>query len=444
VSRKFPDSAVFYRSLVRELPLAVRGEGAWIHADDGRSWLDASGGAAVANLGHGGPFAEEIAGEVARAIRDVGYLNGTQFTHSAAEELAAELAKRSPGDLDFAYFLSSGSEAIEAAVKLARQIQVERGESGRWKVVSRVPSYHGNTLAALALSAREHYRKLYGPLLIDFPRVPAPDPYRDPEGEAAAARAVEAEIVRQGPGTVAAFLAEPVGGSSSGAVAPSPAYWREVAEICARHGVLLIADEVMCGMGRTGRWFACEHYDLVPDIAVLGKGLNAGALALSAVLARREHLETIARGSGAFVHAQTYSHHPAHCAAGLATVRILARERLVERVAALESGLRAALERLRAHELVGDVRGKGFLFAVELVADRAAKRPFPRSERVAERLAERAFESGLIVWPSAGTVRGESGDVVMIAPPFTVAEAEIDEIANRLALTLERSLEEMR
>jgi adenosylmethionine-8-amino-7-oxononanoate aminotransferase len=440
MNRRYPDGAVFYRSLVRELPLAVRGEGSWIHADDGRSWLDASGGAAVAALGHGGPYAEEIAEAVAAAIREVGYLNGTQFTHAAPEALAAELARRSPGDLDFAYFLASGSEAIEAAVKLARQVQVERGEAGRWKVISRVPSYHGNTLAALALSAREHYRRLYGPLLTSFPRVPAPDPYRDPGGEAAAARAVEEEIVRQGAETVAAFLAEPIGGSSSGAVAPAPAYWRAVSEACERHGVLLIADEVMCGMGRTGRWFASEHYGLVPDIAVLGKGLNAGALALSAVLARRPHLETLARGSGAFVHAQTYSHHPAHCAAGLATVRILDRERLVERVALLEPVLRAALDRLRSNPLVGDVRGRGFLFALELVADRATKRPFARAERVAERFAERAFANGLIVWPSAGTVGGERGDVAMIAPPFTATESELEEIAARL----ERTLEEFR
>ncbi|MEZ5313169.1 MAG: aminotransferase class III-fold pyridoxal phosphate-dependent enzyme [Thermoanaerobaculia bacterium] len=432
-----PESALFRRTLVRALPRATRGEGSYVVADDGRRWLDASGGAAVANLGHGGPFAEEIAEAVADAIRTYGYLNGTQFTHGPAEELARELALRAPGDLDFAYFLASGSEAIEAAVKLARQLHVEGGESSRWKVISRVPSYHGNTLAALSLSAREHYRTLYGPLLTAQPRVPAPDPYRDPGGERAAAHAVEEEIVRQGPETVAAVLAEPIGGSSSGAVAPSAEYWRIVAAACERHGVLLIADEVMCGMGRTGHWYACEHYGLVPDILVLGKGLNAGALALSALLVRRPHVARLAAGSGAFVHAQTYSHHPAHCAAGLATVRILARERLIERAAGLESGLRARLETLRRYPVVGDVRGRGALFAIEFVADRESRTPFERRERFAERFAERAFAHGLIVWPSAGTVGGEKGDVATLAPPFTIAEDEMDEMVARLAATLE-------
>ena len=436
MSPRFPDGAVFYRTLARQLPLAVSGEGGWVADADGRRYLDASGGAVVANLGHGGPFAEEIADAVSAAIRQLGYINGAQFTHRFAEELAAELARRAPGDLDFAYFLASGSEAIEAAVKLARQVQVERGQGLRWKVISRVPSYHGNTLAALALSAREHYRRVYGPLLLDFPRIPAPDPYRDPGGELAAAAALEAEILRQGAATVAAFLAEPIAGSSAGAVAPGSAYWRRITEICRRHEVLLIADEVMCGMGRTGRWFASEHYELVPDILVLGKGLSAGALPLSAILARRPLLEGLARGSGAFNHAQTYSHHPALCAAGLATVRILDRERLVERVARLEPALRAALERLREHPAVGDIRGRGFLFAVEFVADRATKRQFARAERFAERFAERAFANGLIVWPNVGCVRGEEGDLAMIAPTFTISEAEIDTIVEKMSRTL--------
>ena len=437
MSPRFPESPVFYRTLARELPLAVRGDGTWIHADDGRSWLDASGGAAVANLGHGGGYGEEIAAAVSAAIRDLGYLNGTQFTHEPAEELAAELARRSPGDLDFAYFLSSGSEAIEAAVKLARQVQLERGHRDKWKVISRVPSYHGNTLAALALSAREHYRRDYGPLLLDFPRVPAPDPYRDPDGQLAAARMLEEEIVRQGPETVAAFLAEPIGGSSSGAVVPAEGYWELVAEICRRHDVLLLAEEVMCGMGRTGRWFACEHFGLLPDVVVLGKGLNAGALPLSAVLARRALLDTLAGGSGAFHHAQTYSHHPAACAAGLATMKILARDRLVERVALMEPTLRAALEKLRSHAAVGDVRGRGFLFAIELVADRESRRPFDRAERFAERFAERAFANGLVVWPNAGSIAGRDGDLVLIAPPFNASEEEIAILGRRLSLTLE-------
>ena len=436
MTHRFPESAVFYRKLRHDFPLAVRAEGSWIEDENGRRWLDASGGAAVANLGHGGPLAGEIADAVAQEIRTLGYINGTQFTHRAVEALASALTALTPGDLDFAYFLASGSEAVEAAVKLARQVQVESGRPGKWKVISRVPSYHGNTLAALALSGREHYRKIYGPLLLDLPRIPAPDLYRDPQGPGASGSALEGEILRQGPDSVAAFIAEPIGGSSSGAMVPSRDYWREVVDLCRRHDILLIADEVLCGMGRTGRFFACEHFDLVPDILVLGKGLNAGALPLSAIVARRALVEQLASGSGAFNHAQTYSHHPALCAAGLATLRVLVAERLVERVARLEAPFFGALERLRAHPAVGDIRGRGFLAAVEFVADRATKRPFERSARFAERFAEIAFAHGLVVWPNAGNVNGTNGDLVIVAPPFTATEEELEEIARRMDLTL--------
>ncbi len=432
MTHRFPDSAVFYRKLRHELPLAVRAEGSWIEDEGGRRWLDASGGAVVANLGHGGPLAGEIADAVAAEIRGLGYINGTQFTQRAVEDLARELTALTPGDLDFAYFLASGSEAVEAAVKLARQVQVESGRPEKWKVISRVPSYHGNTLAALALSGREHYRRIYGPLLLELPRIPAPDLYRDPQGPGATGEALESEILRQGPGSIAAFIAEPIGGSSSGATVPSRAYWEEVSAICRRHDILLIADEVLCGMGRTGRMFACEHFDLVPDILVLGKGLNAGALPLSAVVARRPLVECLAAGSGAFNHAQTYSHHPALCAAGLATLRALVQERLVERVARLEAPFFGALERLRAHPAVGDIRGRGFLAAVEFVADRPTKRPFARSDRFAERFTERAFANGLIVWPNAGNVDGTTGDLVVLAPPFTATEDELEEIVRRM------------
>ncbi len=436
MTHRFPDSAVFYRKLRHDFPLAVRAEGSWIEDESGRRWLDASGGAVVANLGHGGPLAGEIADAVAAEIRTLGYVNGTQFTHRAVETLASELVALTPGDLDFAYFLASGSEAVEAAVKLARQVQVESGRPEKWKVISRVPSYHGNTLAALALSGREHYRTIYGPLLLDLPRIPAPDLYRAPEGPGATGEALEAEILRQGADSIAAFIAEPIGGSSSGATVPTREYWRRVVELCRRHDILLIADEVLCGMGRTGRLFACEHFDLVPDILVLGKGLNAGALPLSAVVARRGLVERLAAGSGAFNHAQTYSHHPALCAAGLATLRALVQERLVERVARLEAPFLGALERLRGHVAVGDIRGRGFLAAVEFVADRATKRPFERSLRFAERLTERAFANGLIVWPNVGNADGQSGDLIIVAPPFTATEEDLEEIVRRLDGTL--------
>jgi hypothetical protein len=420
----------------------------------------------VANLGHD---LDDLAAAVAAEIGSLGYVNGTQFTHRAVEELAAELAAVLPRPLEVSYFLSSGSEAIEAAVKLARQLQVERGRAGKWKVISRVPSYHGNTLAALALSGREHYRRIYGPLLLDLPRIPAPDPYRHPGDAGTTGSALEEEIARQGADSVAAFLYEPIGGSSSGAVVPSREYVERIFATCRRHDVLVIADEVLCGMGRTGRWLGCEHFlgepqeevphpggdelrpypggeraeSLVPDVVVLGKGLNAGALPLSAVVAHREHLELLRLGSGAFNHAQTYSHHPAACAAGLATVRRLRRDRLVERVAEREGRFFAALAPLRDSPLVGDVRGRGFLAAIELVADRESKDPFARAARLAERVTAAAFAAGLLVWPNVGHVDGERGDLLMLAPPFTASDGELDEIGTRLApalATVERDL----
>jgi adenosylmethionine-8-amino-7-oxononanoate aminotransferase len=273
-------------------------------------------------------------------------------------------------------------------------------------------------------------------MLPDFPRIAGPDPYRDPEGLATAAERLEEEILRQGPETVAAFLAEPIGGSSTGARVPPSGYFPRVREICDRHGLLWIADEVLCGLGRTGRWFASEHFAATPDLLVLGKGLNAGCAPLSAVVASRAVVDSIARSGSGFLHAQTYSHTPATAAAGLATVRILERERLVERVAALETAFFRALEPLREHPLVGDLRGRGFLAGLELVADRATRRPFLRAERVAERATERCFERGLIVWPNVGHVAGD-GDLLMLGPPFTITEEEIGELARRLRSALD-------
>jgi hypothetical protein len=428
--------ALLRRRLDRELPAVVAGDGCWLVADDGRRWLDAAGGAIVANLGHGPDYLDEIAAAMAEAARSVGYVNGTQFTHPWAERLAEALAPHLPGDLRHSYFLSSGSEAVEAAVKLARQFQLDRGEGGRWKVIALDPSYHGNTLGALALSGRESARAPFAPMLPDFPRIPGPDPYRHPEQIVGAADRLEQEILRQGPETVAAFLAEPVGGSSTGARVAPPGYFPRIREICDRHGVVWIADEVMSGMGRTGRWFACERVGAIPDLMVLGKGLAAGCAPLSAVVATAEIVATVARARGGFVHAQTYTHLPSSTAAGLATVGILERERLVERVGTLGSRFFVALEALREHPWVGDVRGAGLLAGVELVADRATKRPFARASKIAERVTAAAFARGLVIWPNTGHAGGD-GDLLMLGPPFLVTAAEIDEIALRLRRALD-------
>jgi adenosylmethionine-8-amino-7-oxononanoate aminotransferase len=319
---------------------------------------------------------------------------------------------------------------------------VESGRPGKWKVISRVPSYHGNTLAALSLSGREHYRRVYAPLLTDFPRISAPDPYRHPDcrGDAAcpacSGAALEEAILDAGPETVAAFVFEPVGGSSGGAVVPSVDYYRRVEEICRRYDVLLLADEVMCGVGRTGRWFAFQHYDFVPDLLVLGKGLNGGYAPLSALVASRRIVDALAAGSGSFNHAQTYSHTPVICAAGLATLRYLKEHRLVERCAAMSPLLFEALGALRELPAVGDVRGIGLLAAVELVRDRATRASYPRAAKLAERVAARALEAGLVIWPNAGHADGIDGDLIMIGPPFVITSEEIGEIARRLGAAI--------
>lgn len=428
---------VFHRHLTQSFPRVVRGEGCWLFDDAGKAYLDGSGGALVANVGHG---VIEIAEAVGRQAAKVAYASGAIFANEPVAELAEELDEVLPESLAYSYFLCSGSEAIEASVKLARQYWRERGEAGKWKVVSRVPSYHGNTLTALSLSGREHYRAIYGPLLTEFPRVPAPDRYRRPHGDTWDGTAVVREIERQGPETVAAFLAEPIIGSSLGAMAPEREYYERVAEACRAHGVLFIADEVMAGMGRTGRWFSFEHFGVVPDIVVCGKGLSGGYAPLSALIASREVVDTIRDGSGAFVHAQTWSHMPVTAAAGVATLRYLKRHGLVGRVASMESEFFDRLEKLRAHPAVGDVRGRGLLAGVELVADRATKRPFARRERVAERVAAAALANGLVVWSNAGHLENGDGDILMLGPPFTVSTGEIDEIVARLARALDSTL----
>jgi adenosylmethionine-8-amino-7-oxononanoate aminotransferase len=436
-------SHVFYRKLKRALPRIVRAEGVWLYDDAGKRYLDGSGGAMVVNVGHG---VQEIADAIGAQAAAVAYVNGTIFTNDPVEHLADLLAAKAPPGLDRVYFLSSGSEAVEAALKLARQFHVERGEPERKTVIARTPGYHGNTLLALSASARQHYKKFYGPWLIDVVMIGAPYPYRaGPLAERSpemTGEALETAILAAGPGNVAAFIAEPIGGSSTGASVPPPGYYARIREICDRYGVLFIADEVLTGAGRTGAFFAMEHFKtssghtVAPDIVTMGKGLNGGYAPLSAMITKASIVDTVARGSGNFQHAQTYSHTPLAAAAGLATMRYLEKHRLVERARSMGAVLQAKLRDGLGHgpdgQIVGDVRGIGMLAAVELVADRETKRPFPRSLAVAESLVDRALSRGLVVWPNVGHADGRDGDLVMIAPPFIITEAEIDDLVSRL------------
>ncbi len=432
---RYPESFVFYRKLNKKFPKAVSSQGSFILDENGKRYFDASGGAVVVNIGHAIP---EIAEALAGQARVLPYVNGTQFTHDAVEVLAAELAEVLPGTLKYSYFLSSGSEANEAAVKLARQYWYEKGVSSKWKIISRTPSYHGNTLTALSLSGREHYRTVFGPLLTEFPRIAAPDPYRHPGCKACTGELLEEEILKQGPETIAAFIAEPIIGSSAGAVVPSREYYRHVSEVCKKYDVLFIADEVMAGMGRTGKWFSFEHYDFIPDILVSGKGINGGVVPLSAMTAKKEIVDQLAAGSGYFNHAQTYTHSPVTCAAGVATLRYLKKHKLVERCAEMGAVLGDRLHELREYPVVGDVRGKGLMWAVEFVQDRKTKEPFARSEKFAERFTEAAFQNGVILWPNVGHADGTNGDLVMVAPPFSVSDQEIADFINQFKKSLEQ------
>ena len=437
---RYPDSHVFYRKLGRRYPRIVRGEGCWLVDEQGKRYLDAVGGAYVANLGHSNP---DIADAMARQARDFGYLSATAFTHGPVEDLARELAATLPGGLDKLYFLSSGSEAVEAALKLARQYWIEAGKPGKHRIIALAPSYHGNTLLALSASAREQYKQPFREWLVDVERVPAPYAYRcgcrgaDRACPTCSGTALDEAIRRAGPDSVAAFIAEPVGGSSTGASTPRPEYFRTIREICDRHHVLFVADEVLCGAGRTGTWWAIEPYGATPDILAMGKGISGGYAPLSAVAAPERIVDVIARGSGGFLHAQTFSFHPVACAAGLAAVRLLKRDGLVARCAALGRVLEQRLAALRALPHVGDVRGRGLLAGIEFVEDKATRAPFPRAAQFVETFMAAAQDAGLIVWPNVGHADGVSGDLVVMAPPFIISEQEIDEIVTRFRAALD-------
>jgi adenosylmethionine-8-amino-7-oxononanoate aminotransferase len=441
-SHRYPDSHVFYRKLSRHYPRIVRGEGCYLYDDQGRRYLDGSGGAYVVNVGHG---VSEIADALACQAGTLAYVTGTAFTHDAVEELATEIARLSPGDLELVYPLASGSEAVEASLKLARQYWVESGRSEKHKVLAFAPSYHGNTLLALSASSRERYKSYYREWLVQIVRVPAPYPYRcecrgePPLCSACNGDAIETAIMREGAGSIAALIAEPVGGSSTGASVPPPDYWSRVRAICDRHQILLVADEVLTGAGRTGTWSALEPYGVVPDIMVLGKGIAGGYAPLSAVVAPRRIVDVLARGSGSFLHAQTFSHHPTLCAAGVATIKYLRRHGLIERSGAMGAVLHRRLQALRGMPCVGDVRGRGLLAGVELVEDKAARRPFPSSARFAESVAANALDLGLVVWPNAGQLDDGTGDLAMLAPPFVIDEDQIGEMVALLSSAIERS-----
>jgi adenosylmethionine-8-amino-7-oxononanoate aminotransferase len=436
---------VIHRNLRATPPVAVAGEGVWLIDAQGRRYLDASGGAAVSCLGHGHP---DVIAAMHAQIDALAYAHTGFFTSEVAESLADHLAARAPVGLTNVYFVSGGSEAMEAALKLARQHFVEIGQPERTRFIGRGQSYHGNTLGALAVGGNEWRRKQFAPLLIDVLRVSPCYAWRDQrvdESEAAYTQRLldelEATIVAAGPRRVIAFCAETVVGATAGALPPTAGYFKGVREICERHGVLWIADEVMCGMGRTGTLHAVEQEGASPDLLVVAKGLGGGYQPIGAVLAHERVIAPLRDGSGIFQHGHTYLGHPTACAAALAVQRVIERDDLLANVRARGAQLMAALrERVGAHAHVGDVRGRGLFVGVELVADRSTKATFDPARKLHAKVKARAFANGLLVYPMGGTIDGVHGDHVLVAPPFICTAAEIDTIVDRLAASIGEAL----
>jgi len=418
-------------------PTAVKGEGVFIIDADGKRYLDASGGAAVSCLGHGHPKVIEA---IKQQAETMAFAHTAFFTSDVGEELADRLVATSPDGMDYVYFVSGGSEAVEAALKMARQFHVESGQSQRRHVIARWQSYHGNTLGALSAGGNRWRREQFAPMLMETHHISPCFSYRfraDDETEEEyglrVANELEAKIKELGEDTVAAFIAEPVGGATAGAITAAPGYFKRIREICDRYGVLLILDEVMCGMGRTGSLFACEQEGITPDLVCIAKGLGAGYQPIGAVMLTGAIYDAMRHGSGLFQHGHTYLGHPVACAAALAVQKVIEEEDLLSRVRKMGLVLNDALtERFGNHHHVGDIRGRGLFQAIELVEDRASKKPFDPALKLHAHIKQEAMDRGLICYPGGGTVDGKLGDHVLLAPPFIVDEGNIAEIADRL------------
>jgi adenosylmethionine-8-amino-7-oxononanoate aminotransferase len=439
------DSRLLHRQLRGNYPLAASAAGCWITDAAGRKYLDASGGAAVSCLGHGHP---DVLAAMHAQIDRIAYAHTSFFSTEVAEQLADALIATAPAGISHVYLVSGGSEAVEAALKLARQYFVEKGEPQRSRFIARRNSYHGNTLGALAVGGNAWRRRQFAPLLIDVEHVAPTYAYRDQRADetgeqygARLAQEFEDTVERVGGENVIAFVAETVGGATSGALTPPPGYFKRIREICDRHGILLILDEVMCGMGRTGTLHACEQEGVAPDLMAIAKGLGGGYQPVGAVLIGQPVIDAIAAGTGFFQHGHTYIGHPVACAAALAVQRVLARDGLVGRCAAQGRRLREALdEAFREHPYVGDLRGRGLFQAIELVADRGTKAPFDPALKVNARIKKAAMDLGLMTYPMGGTIDGARGDHVLLAPPFIISEDELDLVIERLVAAVDTAL----
>jgi len=438
--RTLNSSNVFYRRMAFPHPTAIKGQGVFIFDSNGRKYIDASGGALVVNIGHG---VTQVVKAMADQAGELAYAHGTMFTTPGLETYSQHLASIIPINQPRFYYMSSGSEAVETAIKFSRIAQVARGEPTREVVISRWGSYHGLTLGALAVTGRPKFRTMFAPLFRDQPHIPPPYCYRCPYNatrslcDLECAQELAKEIMHQGSKRVAGFIAESIGGATLGAIVPPEDYWPIISEICNKYGVLVIADEVMTGFGRTGMWFGIEHFKIEPDIMTMGKGATGGYFPFSITAVQSIDVEAVRQVLGDFPHGSTFSHHAVGATTAMATLKYLKDHDLINRASSIGTYLGQQLkEKLIDIPCVGDIRGIGMMWAVEFVADRQTKEPYPPDKHFSQSVCDNVFQRGVILYPGTGSVDGVSGDHLMIAPPFIIQETEIDEVVNTLKVSI--------
>lgn len=436
-------SHIYHRAASQNPPLAVRGEGVYLFDDQGKQYLDACCGAAVSCLGHNNSY---VIDAIKAQLASVPYAHTSFFSTQSAEQLADLLSKRS--GMDKVYFLSGGSEANETALKMARQYFVEKGEPNRKYFISRRQSYHGNTIATLSIGGNLFRRSMYEPILIEPQHIAPCFAYREQQQSESeyeygqrVANELEEKIHELGAHNVIAFMAEPIVGSTTGATPAVTGYFKRIREICDQYGILLILDEIMCGMGRSGTYFAYQQEGIEPDIVTVGKGIGAGYQPLAATLIKQDIFDAIQGGSGAFQHGHTYIGHACAAAAGLATQTYIGEHALLDNVNAQSEALFAALHaQFDEHAHVGNIRGRGLFIGIELVQDRANKTPFPIHSKLDKVLKQVGMQHGLMLYPSSGTIDGKDGHHILLAPPFILQPQHVDELVKKLAATLDGAL----